>query len=281
MPSIPYIGELTPNVIAALVGAGITLVAALINLRIAWRREVIDRLNRSRSTPRGRRGLLIAITFLVLAAGVGGYATALYLMQTDQTQMRAMRFELRQRIAEIKDTAERLEQSRVGELATFEVEARLREERRRGGDGVTSTGRIAACRAGAASPTGAASPGAATGPAPCSESEAVPVGVCVAIPVTATVYEVTPFARFDGDDSPWADRRAALGARLGSARFAAQPVERPDSDTTKNVCLDVWSWDPRALDARVRVKYLLPERSGADSASGSGAPIRAAASTHP
>lgn len=57
LPCLPKIGALpplpsavpglslfmSPNVIGALIGAGATLIAALINLRIAWRREVLDR----------------------------------------------------------------------------------------------------------------------------------------------------------------------------------------------------------------------------------------------
>src|SRR5215467_6460314 len=89
VPGLSFIHELTPNVIAALVGAGATLVAALINLRIAWRREVLDRLNR-RNQRGGKRGLLIAILIMVFAAGVGGYAAALYVMQNDQQSARAM-----------------------------------------------------------------------------------------------------------------------------------------------------------------------------------------------
>lgn len=56
MPGLLLLNELSPNVIVALIGAGATLIAALINLRIASRREVLDRLQRSRSTARGRSG---------------------------------------------------------------------------------------------------------------------------------------------------------------------------------------------------------------------------------
>lgn len=269
MPGFSFFNELTPNVIAALVGASATLIAALINLRIAWRREVLDRLNRRSS--RGRRGLLIAILIMVVAAGVGGYAGALYLMQNDQQSTRAMRLELRQRIGEIKEATARLEQTRVGERASIEGEARLHEERRRGGEGVAVTARIGPCRARAAT-----SPGTeAVEGAPCKESDVAPVGVCVSIPAVASVYEVTPYVRAEGDSAAWEERRAALGASLGNVRFAAQPVERPDSASAKNVCVDVWSLDGQhAVDARVAVRYLLPDRP--DTAGAMAEPLRAA-----
>jgi hypothetical protein len=276
VPNLPFLNELSPNVIAALAGAAATLVAALINLRIAWRREVLDRLNRAKSSPRTRRGLLIAILILVVASGVGGYAGAMYLMQTDHQNTRAMRTELRQRIAEIKDTAVRLEQSRLDDRAAVEAKARVDEERRRGAEGVAATTRIGPCRARAAAGADAGADAAA-----CTENDAVAVGVCVAIPAAATVYEVTPHARAEGDGAAWAERRLALGARAATVRFAAQPVERPESGSSKHLCVDAWSWDSqRTLDVRLLVKYLLPD-GNETTGSAQGAPLRAAATRSP
>jgi hypothetical protein len=268
VPGLSFLHELSPNVIAALVGAGATLIAALINLRLAWRREVLDRLNRR--SPKTRRGLLIAILIMVVASGVGGYAAALYLMQNDQQSTRAMRVELRQRIAEIKEATSRLEQTRVGDRASIETETRLREDRRRGGEGVVATARIGPCRARATE----------QGESACKETDVAPVGVCVVVPAAASVYEVASFARVEGDGAAWDERRVALGATVGSVRFAARHVERPESSTLKNVCVDVWSLDhQRAIDARVVVRYLLPER--VDSTGAVGEPVRAAANTRP
>jgi hypothetical protein len=274
VPSFTFFHELTPNVIAALVGAGATLVAAFINMRIAWRREVLDRLNRR--SPRKRRGLLIAILIMVVAAGVGGYAAALYLMQNDQQSTRAMRLELRQRIAEIKEATTRLEQTRVGERSALEHEARLLEERRRGGDGVAVVTRIGPCRA--RTLVGPATDG--VDERTCRENEVSAIGVCVSVPATASVYEVTPYVRAEGDGAQWEERRGALGTTFGSVRFAARPVERPDSAALKNVCVDAWSFDGQhAVDARVVVRYLLPDRLETTGAARE--PLRAASRTDP
>jgi hypothetical protein len=71
------------------------------------------------------------------------------------------------------------------------------------------------------------------------------------------VVEVTPQARFEGDIADWSDRRTTLGARTDRVRFAVQPFERAESATSRQVCLDVWSWDSqRALDVRLLIKYL-------------------------
>jgi hypothetical protein len=262
VPGLSLFNELSPNVIGALIGAGATLIAALINLRVAWRREVLDRLQRSRSTARGRRGLLVAITILVAAAAVGGYAGALYVMQRDRQHTTAMRAELQQQIAQIKEAAARFGETRLAERAAIEAEARVLDERRRGAEGVVATARIAPCR-----------PPAAGGDAPvelsaCAEGDALQVAVCTSIPVNAAVVEVTPQARFDGDTADWNERRLPLGARLPHARVAAQPFDRVESAATRQICLDAWSWDAqRALDVRLLVKYLpQPEAAPAQAA---------------
>jgi len=264
VPSFSFLSELSPNVVAAVIGAGATLIAAWINLRVAWRREVLDRLQKSRSNPRGRRGLLIAITILVVAAGVGGYAGALYMMQRDQQHTSSVRVELQQRIAQIQEAAARLEQTRLGERVSLEAEARLREERTRGGEGVSATVRIGPCRA---------HKGEA---AECTEADALQASVCASIPTAAAVYELTPLARVEGDVGTVSERRLALDAKSGNARFGAQPLERTESETMKQVCLAFWSWDSqRALDVRLLVKYLLPDARETPRAS-IGVPVQAA-----
>jgi hypothetical protein len=252
-----FFNELSPNVIAALTGAGATLIAALINLRIAWRREVLDRVQRARVNPRARRGLLIAITILVVAAGVGGYAGAMYVMQRSQQSTEAMRAELQQQIAQIKETAARFEQTRIGERASIEIEARLLDERRRGREGTVAGAVIAPCAVRQGT-------GDASEPAICAESDAPQVGVCAAIPATASVYEVVPFARYEGEEAEWIERRLALGGRFGALRVGAQFAERPDAGTNKRICVDFWSWDSqRALEARLVVRYLPADNADA------------------
>lgn len=263
MTNLPFVKELSPNVIAALIGAGATLFAALINLRIAWRREVLDRLNRPRS-PRKRRGLLLAIFILMAASGVGGYAGALYLMQHEQQNTHALRTDLQQRIAQIQETAVRLEQARLGELNALEAEARRREERRRAEEGIVATTRIGPC----AARTTTTGDDAARATA-CSEADAVPIAVCATVPTRATVYEVAPHVRFEGEAAPWSERRVALGAlvrgKSGNARLGALPVERVDGEHSKQVCLDVRSWESEhALDVRVVVKFFLGDTAPAN-----------------
>lgn len=240
------LNELTPNVVAAVVGAMVTLAAALINLRIAWRREVLSRLQ----GPRGgkpRRGLLPAIVFMVVAAAVGGYALALYLMQSRESESALLRTELRQRADQIQSSAERIENARVLERYSALADARLTEERRRGAEGVAAAARLAPCR----SRTDEV----------CREEDAAHAAVCAALPAKAVALELAVFAGLTGGEGPAAYAPVALGADLGSARVASKPVERSHGDG-KLLCLEGWSWDAQqTLDVRIVVKYLLGDVS--------------------
>jgi hypothetical protein len=236
------LSELTPNVVAAVVGALVTLAAALINLRIAWRREVLDRLQGTRGG-KPRRGLLPAIAFIAIAAAGGGYALALYLMQAREAENLQLRDELRQRATQIQNSAERIEGSRVLERYTVLADARLAEERRRGADGVSAATRLPPCRA--------------RTDEPCREDDAVRSAVCAAMPPRAVPLEVGVWAVMMGGDGAVAYAPSTLGADLGTAKIGAKPVERAHADG-KLLCLDAWSWDMQhALELRILVRYVL------------------------
>ncbi|GAB4481546.1 MAG: hypothetical protein OHK0044_30100 [Burkholderiaceae bacterium] len=102
------------------------------------------------------------------------------------------------------------------------------------------------------------------------------MAVCASIPADAAVVEVTPQARYEGDDADWNDRRAAAGSRSGFVRFGERPFERAESAAARQVCLDVWSWDSRrTLDARLLVKYLPADRPRIESGASGAAPVQA------
>lgn len=289
--SFAKLSELTPNVIAAVGGALLTLTAALINLRIAWRREVLARLEKPRGG-KAKRGLLLAIGFMVAAAGVGGYALALYLMQSRESDIALLRADLRRRADQIQSSAERIENARTLERYSALADARLAEERRRGAEGVAAAARLAPCRmasrpsvdAAAAAPlvsvasVTSVAPAASAAPAPvaaapassvvaaplvagadaaCREADAPHSSVCAVLPARAVPLEIAVAAAFTAADGSASHKPVALGADLGTARLAAAPVERGHSDG-KLLCLDAWSWDAqRSLDVRILVRYLL------------------------
>jgi hypothetical protein len=237
----PALNELSPNTVAALFGAAVTLVAALINLRIAWRREIVSKLQTKRGG-KVKRGLLPAIGFLVFAAAVGGYSLALYLMHDREADVAALRAELRDRATQMQQAAERLEVARVQERQLVLGEAAAAERQRRGAEGLSSELRVAPC--------------AARADAACTRDEALRVAACVKLPPNAGQVGLQPFARLALPDAPGAVVPVALGAELGQARLAAAPVERDDGQGGRQLCLDAWSWDSeRWLELRIVVRY--------------------------
>lgn len=233
--------ELSPNTVAALIGAAVTLLAALINLRIAWRREVVDRLQAKRGS-KARRGLLPAIGFLVVASAVGGYSLALYLMHQRESDLATLRDEMRTRAGQMQLAAERLEAARVQERQLVLTEAAATERQRRASEGLSSDLRVAPCTARAESA--------------CTREDAPRVAACVNLPANAGHAEVVPFARLAAVDAPGTPIPVALGADLGHARIASAPVERDDGRGGRQLCLDAWSWDAeRWLELLIVVRY--------------------------
>ena len=237
----PHLNELSPNTVAALIGAAVTLFAALINLRIAWRREIVSKLQAKRGG-KVRRGLLPAIGFLVVAAAVGGYSLALYLMHERESDVAALRAELRERAGQMQLAADRLEFARVAERQLVLTEAAATERQRRASEGLTSQLRVAPCvpRADAA----------------CTVADAPRVAACVKVPSGAGPVEVIPYVRLERPDGSGSPIPVALGADLGHARLASAATEHDDGQGGRQVCLDAWSWDTeRWLELRIVVRY--------------------------
>ena len=66
--------DLDSSVNAAAVAAAGTVIGALAQLRLAWRKEVAERARGVPATKKSRRGPVLAVFLLLIAAGVGGFA---------------------------------------------------------------------------------------------------------------------------------------------------------------------------------------------------------------
>src|SRR3984957_15916931 len=94
---------------AAAVAAVGTVIGALAQLRVAWRKEVSDRARGVPATKKSRRGPVVAVCLLLIAAAVGGFAFSQYLVKQSDLESAALRVQLRTQLAQISATAERLE----------------------------------------------------------------------------------------------------------------------------------------------------------------------------
>jgi hypothetical protein len=239
--------DLDDRVTAAAVAATGTVIGALIQLRAAWRKEVSERARGAPVTKKSRRGPVLAVFLLLVAAGVGGFAFSQYLVGQSNREAATVRGELQTQLAQISATAARLERA---SLTPYGASAHADDERREAQD-VAVTTTVGPCRV-----RGVGAPEAVMA---CSEQEAVRLTLCASVPSSALVTDLALYARSEDSSKPWADSRVAPGQEAGHARFADKPVERAESDRTKQVCTGFSAWDAEhATSARLVVKYAAP-----------------------
>jgi hypothetical protein len=227
------------KVSATAIAAVGTVIGALAQLRVAWRKEVAERARGVPATKKSRRGPVLAVFALLVAAMLGGFVLSQYVMRQSDRDSAALRGDLQTQVARISATAERLERVSASDHASI-------SDDRRGTEGVTTT--VGPCRPGAA---------AAADVAPvCSEQEAVRVTLCGSVPLSAVVTATVLYARPENSQQPWAESRVAPGQDVGHARFADKTFERNESEQTKQVCASFSTWDGElAYSARLVVTY--------------------------
>lgn len=242
--------SLSDPVMAALIGASATVLAALVQLRLSWRNELKERERGQPITRKTRRGPVIVVFALMIAAAVGGFALSEYFMTLRNGDRDTLRMELQSKLSEISASAARLELARLTEREQVESGALRAEALRRGEEGVTASALVGPCKA-----ESAAAPGSR--PA-CNEQSAVQVAVCARVPAAANVKEVLLYTRFEDTQQSWADSRVQPGQDAGGARFVEKAFERPDGDAAKQVCQGFVNWNgEKARLARIVVRYTL------------------------
>lgn len=223
--------------IASLIGATATISAALIQLRIAWRKELQAREKRQPVTQKARRGPVTAVIVLLVASAIGGFALSQYLASEGKKEAAQMQAELTARLDQLNRSAQRLEQASLTTPTELEAKARQAVAQRLGDEGVTAAVGLAPCDS-------------------CTEQQAQQVSLCTDIPATATVLEVMRYSRNNDDSGAWLVMEH--DQTLGTGRFVGNAYERLDSETSKQVCQEYWHWDTEhARSLRIRVRYSL------------------------
>ena len=237
-------------VYAALIGAGATMLTALVQLRLSWRKELKERERGQPITKKSRRGPVLFVLALTIAAAVGGFALSQYLISLREVDREALRADLHSKLAEISASASRLEQARLNEREQVETGVRRTDARRLGEEGATGSMVVGPCKAEV--------PARSAAKADCGEPGAVRVAVCARVPASASVTEVSLYTRFEDSQQPWAEARVQAGQDAGQARFAEKSFERPDAEAGKLVCQGFAHWSSeKSRLARILVKYTL------------------------
>jgi hypothetical protein len=242
--------SLSDPIMAALIGASATVLATLVQLRLSWRKELKERERGQPITKKTRRGPVIVVFALMIAAAVGGFALSEYFMSLRDGDRDTLRAELRSKLSEISTSAARLERARLAERDQVESGILRAEALRRGEEGVAASIVVGPCKAQSA---------AAPGPKPdCGEQGVARVAVCARVPASAIVKEVLLYTRFEDAQQPWTDSRVLLGQDAGGARFVENFFERPDGGAAKQVCQGFVNWSgEKARLARIVVRYVL------------------------
>ncbi|HEX9672065.1 MAG TPA: hypothetical protein VGA12_01365 [Burkholderiales bacterium] len=240
--------SLSDPLMAALIGASATVLAALVQLRLSWRNELKERERGQPITKKARRGPVIVVFALMIAAAVGGFALSEYFVSLRNGDRDTLRAELQSRLSEISASAARLEQARLHEREKVEAGV-LRAVAARGGEeGAAASALVGPCKA-----AGGATPGTGSS---CSEQGAVRVAVCARVPASATVREVLLYTRLEDSQQSWEESRVQAGQDAGMAKFVEKFFERPDGDAAKQVCQGFVNWNgEKARVARILVKY--------------------------
>jgi hypothetical protein len=238
--------NLSDPIVAAFIAAGATVLATLVQLRISWRKELRERERGQPITKKTRRGPVMVVFALMIAAAVGGFALSQYFVSLREGDRDALRADLQSKLSEINATAMRLEQARLNERDQIETGARRADAARLGEEGVAASVVVGPC------------PAVPADRQDCTEKSAVRVAVCAKVPASASVKEVLLYTRFEDSQAPWADGRVQAGQDAGQARFVEKTLERPDGDGAKQVCQTFVNWNrEKSRLARILVKYAL------------------------
>jgi hypothetical protein len=247
---------MSETILAAMIGAGATMAAAIFNLFMAFRART-----KAESKPRrgGTARSLFSVFAIVLASAVGGFAYSELRAERIREDTRELRVELteqreallnaqRQAVASIDAQFDRLRAAQAGTGGTTDAALMLAAARQNGDGAAESLVRVGTCRPRPA--TGAAAAAA------CTADDSEQIALCASVPAQASVRAVELFARPADVEQPWEQSRVAFDQDAGGAHFSGTPVESPPNANSKTVCVNFSHWNgERGFAARMLVLY--------------------------
>lgn len=233
---------LSETILAAMIGAGATVSAAIFQIFSALKGPKIDVKPKKGSTMRS----ILAVLALMIASAVGGFLYSELLQQREGDELRAMRMELR----ELKDlTAAARAPAAAPALLDEEQAATPVAHVLAAGDqdrSAESVAYVPACRR----------TGNVDATTSCTESEPQRIALCGSIPAYAQIEKIDLFAQPDAVQKPWEEHKAALDQDLGGARFTGKSFEYAQSADVKAVCVNFLQWSSEHSHiARIVVSY--------------------------
>lgn len=243
------ISNMSPTVvglITSLIGAAATVIVALIQMRIAWSKELKARAENRPVTKKAKRGPVLAVFVLSLASAVGGFALSQYLATDEIRGVETLKSELSSRIDQLNLSTQRLENVRLFGKDDLLRQVRLEEALHHGMDGEAAFIGVGKCVAAAEAEAKS-----------CNEQHALNLQLCAEVPATATVSSINLYARTDDESRSWNESQVVAGYDFGSGRYSEKSMERSLSDSLKQVCHGLSYWNSETgLQARMVVHYV-------------------------
>lgn len=240
------ISQSTSAVLAAIIGAFATITTSMMSLRLAWKKELLERANHKPVTKKNKRGPILPLLALLIASAVGGFALSYYYMGNKgngNSEALTAEQELRAKIEQLSASTQRLETVSFNGVDTIAQQVRDEERRKRGIEGSVAVVMLEKCAS-------------ADGQTACSENTVRPIRLCTEIPANASVAAIDLYARPEGDTRSWSESRVIAGNDFGGGRFTNRTTEHLISDSTKQVCQELLHWSSdHALNGRMVVHY--------------------------
>ena len=233
--------------IASMIGATATITAAILQFRLAWKREMLARSEQKQVAKKTKRAPIRYMIILLVASAIGGFALSQYLVSEGRKKDDALEQDLRSRIDQLTMSAQRLENVRLYGQDDIMRQVRSEEAQRFGKDGVVTLIELGKCVRSAA-PTDAA----------CDEHSAMQIALCVEVPAAALVSALDFYVRTDDAPGAWSEKNQVVaGKDFGGGRFNDKPIERANNEISKQICNGLAYWNSEfAVQARMVARYV-------------------------
>jgi hypothetical protein len=215
---------LSETIIAASIGAAATVSTALFQLFSALRS------NSGRADTRPKRGStvksIVAVVALMLVSGVSGYLFSEFRSERTANDMHSMRDEINAKLQVLAEATGRLAARDTASVnpASVQVPSPVQSPVQ---STVPSTVEAVifapACQAGVS----------------CTEANSQPVALCGTIPNAMAARTFELYIKGAGSQEV---SKAEFGQDLGGARFSGPPVEYPQTENRKAVCVNFLHW---------------------------------------
>jgi len=235
---------LSETIVAAVIGAGATMLTAMFQLGIALRARAKAETRPKRSSMRP----FVAVFAMLVASAVGGYAYSELRAERVREDTRELRTELTKQLQALALSTAKLEllgDERADELGLGALVSGAAPDQT-----IESVIHVPPCQPG--------SPAVSNEPMSCGESDASHVELCGDIPASATVTAIELYARNDQSAEGWDKSGVVIDQDFGGGRFAASSFVYPAESAVRAVCTRLAHWNSaHGHMARMVVRYTL------------------------